>query len=160
MAEDVIIRFMAKMLCRLFIAACVAASSESLLPAASSPYVLTNAFPSLIFTNPVALASPPGENNRLFIVEQKGLIVVITDLAAPTRSIFMDISGTVSSGGEEGLLGLAFHPGYATNGLFYVTRPLRPAAGCTIFCRGIASQSRIRTSETPAQKSAALFSVI
>src|SRR6266436_842781 len=74
-------------------------------------YVSANAFPSLVFTNPVCITSPPGETNRLFIVEKKGKIVVVTNLAAPTRSIFMDISGSVSSGGEEGLLGLAFHPG-------------------------------------------------
>src|ERR1041385_45951 len=91
-------------------------------------YVLSNAFPSLTFTNPVCIASPPGETNRLFIVEKKGRIVVIKNLAEPTRSIFMDISSSsqvissadTSIGGEEGLLGLAFHPGYATNGYFYV----------------------------------------
>src|SRR4051794_3677284 len=94
--------------------------------AGAAGYALTNAFPGLTFTNPVCLASPPGETSRLFIVEKKGRIVVITNLAAPTRTIFMDISsnvisaGDTSVGGEEGLLGLTFHPGYATNGFFYV----------------------------------------
>src|SRR6266699_1175607 len=94
--------------------------------AASTGYALTNAFPGLTFTNPVCIASPPGETNRLFIVERKGRIAIITNLAAPTRTLFMDISGRVANsadttvGGEEGLLGLAFHPGYATNGFFYV----------------------------------------
>src|SRR5439155_1396345 len=66
------------------------------------------------------------ETNRLFIVEKKGRIVVVTNLAAPTRTIFIDISSRVISSadttvsGEEGCLGLAFHPGYATNGYFYV----------------------------------------
>jgi glucose/arabinose dehydrogenase len=92
-------------------------------------YVPTNAFPSLIFSNPVCIASPPGETNRLFIVEKHGRIIVITNLSAPTRTIFMNITNRVSvdnaseSGdvsGEEGLLGLAFHPGYATNRFFYV----------------------------------------
>src|SRR6267142_1260982 len=97
-------------------------------PGASGAYVLSNAFPSLPFTNPVCIASVPGETNRLFVVEKKGRIVVITNLAAPTRTIFMDISTSskiisgndIPIGGEEGLLGLAFHPGYATNGYFYV----------------------------------------
>jgi glucose/arabinose dehydrogenase len=89
----------------------------------------TNAFPSLVFSNPVCLVSPPGETNRLFVVEKHGRIIVITNLAAPTRTIFMDLSSRVTVGsasesadssGEEGLLGLAFHPGYATNRLFYV----------------------------------------
>ena len=91
-------------------------------------YTFTNAFPTITFTNPLVITAPPGETNRLFIVEKKGRIVVITNLAAPTRSIFMDISssssviyaGDTPVGGEEGLLGLAFHPGYATNGYFYV----------------------------------------
>src|SRR5688572_30021677 len=85
-------------------------------------YTSTNAFGTLTFTNPVAIVSPPGETNRLFILEKRGRIVVITNLATPTRTIFMDIvsrviSGTDTSvGNEEGLLGLAFHPGYASNG--------------------------------------------
>lgn len=92
-------------------------------------YVPTNAFPSLVFSNPTCITAPPGETSRLFILEKHGRIIVITNLAAPTRTVFMDISGRVSvdaaseSGdvsGEEGLLGLAFHPGYATNRLFYI----------------------------------------
>lgn len=92
-------------------------------------YQPTNAFPSLIFSNPVCFATPPGETNRLFILEKHGRIIVITNLAAPTRTIFMDLSPQVSVvlasettdlNGEQGLLGLAFHPGYATNRLFYV----------------------------------------
>jgi glucose/arabinose dehydrogenase len=91
--------------------------------------ISTNAFPSLVFSNPVCITTPPGEMNRLFVVEKHGRIVVITNLAAPTRTIFMDISGRITVfnssesgdvGGEEGLLGLAFHPAYASNRNFYV----------------------------------------
>ena len=105
---------------------CLQVFSGLVAPAATGGYLLTNAFPALTFTNPLCFASPPGETNRLFILERKGRIVVITNLAAPSRSIFMDISGVVTNdadtsvGGEEGLLGMAFHPGYATNGFFYV----------------------------------------
>jgi glucose/arabinose dehydrogenase/mono/diheme cytochrome c family protein len=85
-------------------------------------YQAFNAFGNLTFTDPVAIASPPGETNRLFVIEQTGVIVVITNLASPTRTIFLDLTGPVlgGSGDEQGLLGLAFHPGYATNGWFYV----------------------------------------
>jgi glucose/arabinose dehydrogenase/mono/diheme cytochrome c family protein len=86
-------------------------------------YTVVNAFGNLTVTNPVALASPPGETNRLFVVEQAGRIAVITNLTAPNRTTFLDISSRVVSDlpqGERGLLGLAFHPGYATNGCFYV----------------------------------------
>src|SRR5439155_20762810 len=107
---------------------CLAAFSHDLFAAATG-YLLTNAFPGLGWTNPVCLASPPGETNRLFIVEKRGRIVVITNLITPTRTIFMDISGRVSTSDtdfgsdvsdERGLLALTFHPGYATNGYFYV----------------------------------------
>jgi glucose/arabinose dehydrogenase len=92
-------------------------------------YVPTNAFPSLVFSNPVCITSPPGETNRLFVVEKHGRIVAITNLAAPTRTIFMDLSSRVSvvntseSGdlnNEEGMLSMTFDPGYATNSYFYV----------------------------------------
>ncbi len=85
-------------------------------------YALTNAFGNLAFANPVCITAPPGEVNRLFIVEQAGRVAVITNLAAPTRTVFLDISAKVigGSGGEEGMLGMAFHPGYATNGFFFL----------------------------------------
>ena len=90
-------------------------------------YTSVNAFGSLTFTNPICLASPPGETNRIFILGKNGTIFVITNLANPTRSVFMDIQDRVTSSdsysggaGEQGLLGLAFHPGFATNGYFFV----------------------------------------
>src|SRR6185369_12324301 len=51
-------------------------------------YTVTNAFGALNFFDPVCIASPPGETNRLFVVERGGTIAVITNLAAPTRSVF------------------------------------------------------------------------
>lgn len=86
--------------------------------AAAVWYSLTNAFPGMSFSQPLGIASPPGETNRLFILEKGGSIVVITNLAAPNRTVFMRL--TVAAEGECGLLGLAFHPGYATNRYFYV----------------------------------------
>lgn len=81
-------------------------------------YTLNNAFPSVALSQPVCITSPPGETNRLFILEKGGNIVVITNLAAPNRTVFMSL--TVMSDSESGLLGMAFHPGYATNGYFYL----------------------------------------
>src|ERR1051325_10647758 len=81
-------------------------------------YVVNNAFPTVSLSGPVCIASPPGETNRLFILERSGTIVVITSLASPTRTTFMTVSTLSDS--ESGLIGLAFHPGYATNGYFYV----------------------------------------
>src|SRR5271170_7210692 len=90
-------------------------------------FTSSNAFPGLNFTNPDCIVSPPGETNRLFIVGKNGFIYEITNLAAPTETIFLNISNHVAStgansgdAGEQGLLSLAFDPGYVTNNYFYV----------------------------------------
>lgn len=58
-------------------------------------------------------------SGRLFVVEQEGRIRIIKNgVLSPTA--FLDITGPVQSGGEQGLLGLAFHPQYESNGFFYV----------------------------------------
>ena len=70
------------------------------------------------FRNPVFLTSPSGDS-RLFIVEQAGRIRIVKDgrtLPIP----FLNISDRVRSGGEQGLLSMAFHPNYRTNGEFFV----------------------------------------
>jgi uncharacterized repeat protein (TIGR03806 family) len=83
-------------------------------------FVITNAFPGVTFTSPVAIVTPPGETNRLFVVQQGGQVRVITNLAAPNSSVFLDLTGKVQSGGEAGLLGMAFHPGWRTNRYFFI----------------------------------------
>ena len=84
-------------------------------------YKWVDHFPGITFVNPVTIASAPAETNRLFIVEKGGQIAVITNLAQPTRSVFLDLSPRgLMTGGESGVLGLAFHPGFATNGYFFV----------------------------------------
>jgi glucose/arabinose dehydrogenase len=65
---------------------------------------------------PVFLTSPPGDP-RLFVVEQPGGIKIVQGGSVST---FLDITGKVAFGGERGLLGLAFHPGYSSNGRFFV----------------------------------------
>jgi uncharacterized repeat protein (TIGR03806 family) len=85
-------------------------------------YTFENAFPGLAFASPVVIVTPPGETNRLFIVEQAGRIRVIPNLANPTAETFLDLVSSTVSGGEQGVLGLAFHPEYASNGRFFVFR--------------------------------------
>jgi len=68
--------------------------------------------------SPVDLQVPPGDHARLFVVEQAGRIRIIRNGAV--AATFLDIVGRVGSGGEQGLLGLAFHPRYAENGRFFV----------------------------------------
>jgi glucose/arabinose dehydrogenase len=73
------------------------------------------------FVTPVFVTAPPGDTRRLFVVEQLGLIKIIN---LPSRTVnptaFLDLTNKVAFDGEEGLLGLAFDPNYATNGRFYV----------------------------------------
>jgi glucose/arabinose dehydrogenase len=68
---------------------------------------------------PVALAAAPGEPRRMYVVEQRGTIRVI-DRGRLRPGFFLDIRRLVLAGGEQGLLGLAFHPNYARNRRFYV----------------------------------------
>ncbi len=69
---------------------------------------------------PVELASANDGSDRLFVVEQNGRIKIFSG-GAILPTAFLDISsGVISAGGERGLLGLAFHPQYASNGAFYV----------------------------------------
>src|SRR5262249_11308770 len=83
-------------------------------------YKTAPAFGTVAFSTPVAIRTPMGETNRLFVVEQGGKIFVITNLAAPDKTVFLDLSRQVLVGQVAGLFALAFHPGYQTNGLFFV----------------------------------------
>lgn len=69
-------------------------------------------------------SSPLGIENcgdgRLFIVERQGRIIICDSTGKRLQKPFLDISDSITSGGERGLLGLAFDPGYAVNGFFYV----------------------------------------
>jgi len=70
-------------------------------------------------TSPTFVTHAGDGSNRLFILEQAGLVDVLQP-GSGTPTMFLDIRGKVKSGGEQGLLGLAFHPGYETNGRFFV----------------------------------------
>ena len=67
---------------------------------------------------PVLLTHAPGDPQAVYVVEQSGRIVRID--SRRRRTVFLDLRRAVDFGGERGLLGLAFHPGYARNRLFYV----------------------------------------
>ncbi|MEO6002452.1 MAG: PQQ-dependent sugar dehydrogenase [Opitutus sp.] len=84
------------------------------------PYATEVAFP-LSFDQPLGIVAPPGETNRLFILEKPGRIIVISDLAHPTKTTFLDLKSKVGSDDvEQGVLALAFHPDYKHNRQFYV----------------------------------------
>ena len=69
--------------------------------------------------SPVYLAAAPGEQRRLYVVEQVGRIRVAVGGKLRAKP-FLDIRGRVTAGGEQGLLSMAFHPKYRTNKRYYV----------------------------------------
>ena len=83
---------------------------------------IEKAFPQLRFERPVDFTHAGDGTDRIFVVEQAGVIRVFENGTDPTVcSTFLDISDRVSRrGNEEGLLGIAFHPEFKANGQFYV----------------------------------------
>lgn len=80
-----------------------------------------NAYPKLTFDSPVEYTYANDGTNRVFVVEQAGRIRVFDNNAnAASAGTYLDIRSRVASGGEMGLLGLAFHPDFKQNGYFYV----------------------------------------
>lgn len=85
-----------------------------------------DAFPNLKFSFPVEMQSPPDGTDRIFVVEQEGRIKVFPRRADVNNSEvvdFLDVTGAdiaAAGGTERGLLGLAFHPDFATNGHLFV----------------------------------------
>jgi hypothetical protein len=94
--------------------ACVAPAA---LPAAA-PGAAVSLVQVGSFQNPVYVAAPLGDTSRVFVVEQAGRVQLLQD-GAPAGT-FLDLTDRVLSGGERGLLSIAFSPDYLTNGLFYV----------------------------------------
>ncbi len=83
--------------------------------------LIVEAFPNLKFEQPVDIQSPKDGTNRLFVLSQPGIIYVFKDNPeSKTKEVFLDITNKVLYGGEQGLLGLAFHPNFKENGLFYL----------------------------------------
>ena len=87
-------------------------------PVAGTP-ALTNQLVARGLSDPLDLQAAPGDRSRVFVVEQGGRIRIIRDGTLQGGS-FLDIGSRISSGGERGLLGLAFHPRYPENGRFFV----------------------------------------
>jgi len=82
---------------------------------------------------PLYVTSARDGSNRLFIVEQPGRIKVLQPgTAATSQTPFLDITAKVMLGGERGMLGLAFHPQYKTNGRFFVNYTRQPDSAVVV----------------------------
>ena len=87
----------------------------------SAQLKIAEAFPNLTFTQPVEIVSSNDESNRLFVLSQPGKIYSFAvNQNVQSANLFLDIESSILSGGEQGLLGLAFHPNFRTNRTFFV----------------------------------------
>jgi glucose/arabinose dehydrogenase len=98
-------------------AACTAAALAAAAVCASPAAAAVQLVKIGDFSSPIFVAAPPGDGARLFVVERAGRIQLVHD---GVRRQFLDISTTVRTDGERGLLSMAFAPDYAASGLFYV----------------------------------------
>ncbi|WP_321539555.1 PQQ-dependent sugar dehydrogenase [Flavobacterium piscinae] len=73
-------------------------------------------------------------DDRLFVVQRGGLIRIVNPNGTVNTTPFLSLTSIITAGGERGLLGLAFHPDYATNGRFYVNYT-RSGDGATVIAR-------------------------
>jgi glucose/arabinose dehydrogenase len=101
---------------------CAALAALAIMTGDALAQEFVDAFPHLSFSQALFLTGPGDGSDRLFVLEQTGGIRVFqNDPATASSTLFLDLSGRISSSsGEQGLLGLAFHPDYAQNGFFYV----------------------------------------
>lgn len=83
------------------------------------------------FSSAVEIAH--ANDSRLFVVQQGGLIRILNSDGTKNTTPFLNLTSLVSSGSERGLLGLAFHPDYATNGYFFVN--YTNTSGSTVIAR-------------------------
>ncbi len=130
----------------------------ALLPSASvaqQRYRLVEAFPALEFRRPVDLQSARDGSNRLFVVEQDGVIRVFDNHGDATGStIFLDLRARVNrEGNEMGMLGLAFAPDFPRTGTFFVdytaTKLLRRITRVSRFTAGPEADAADAASERP-----------
>lgn len=98
------------------------------------------------FSSPVLVTNAHDGSNRLFIVEQTGKIRVLQP-DATTATDFLNLGTKIVSGGEQGLLGLAFHPNYKTNRKFYVNYT-RSGDGATVVSEFQASANNRNVANT------------
>jgi len=91
-----------------------------LVPPAASDYAAVAAFPGLKFPGLVHLATIPGNTNSLLLLDRVGRVLIIPDVSRPAIQTVLDIQDRVFQWEEGGLLGIACHPGFQTNGFMYL----------------------------------------
>jgi len=109
---------------------------------------VVDAFADLSFSRPVGFYHAGDGTDRVFVLEQQGIIYVFDNSEeTQTKEVFLDISDKVLFGGEQGLLGLAFHPDFVDNGVFFVDYTTDNPAR-TVIARYSISQDPTRADES------------
>jgi len=122
MADFQRLPWMAVALAALGLGACGGGSDGGSQPAPPVTLAVQRVFASLpSFSSPVAMLQAPGDSTRWFVVEQGGVVRVFNnDPTVAVTAVFVNIAGRVTSGGEAGLLGMAFHPDFPTDPRVYL----------------------------------------
>jgi glucose/arabinose dehydrogenase len=94
-------------------------AASSVLAADAAAQTLRTTLVASGLSEPTNVVAPPGDEHRLFVTEQHSGLIRIVKGGVVLPSAFLN-AGPVAGGGEQGLLGLAFHPAWATNGKLYV----------------------------------------
>jgi glucose/arabinose dehydrogenase len=94
--------------------------AAALLASAGSQVPLRSVIVEENWRNLTLITSPPGDESRVFVLEQNTANVMLVKDGNFQFTPFLSLNGLTSTGAERGLLGLAFHPRYAQNGRFYV----------------------------------------
>lgn len=99
----------------------IAVLGASMAGAALAQTAITTVRVASGLSQPLFATAPRGDLNRVFIVQQGGLIRILKmSTGAINATPFLNAAGVITSGGERGLLGLAFHPDYSNNGRFFI----------------------------------------
>ena len=112
--------------------------------------VYANEF-SRSFNNPLSVTSAPGASQLVFVVEQRGVVRAVRN-GMKLRRPFLDIKKRVTSGGEQGLLSIAFHPAYERNGklyAYYTNKRCGASGGCDIEVAEFKRAAGTRTRANP-----------
>ncbi len=122
---------------------CALACACLVTPAAAAMRLVP--VPSAGLSSPLYVTHAGDNSARLFIVERGGLVKVLQP-GGTTPSVFLDIRSRLVSGGEQGLLGLAFHPLYAANGRFFVFYTRSGDGALTIAEYGVSANPDVASS--------------
>ncbi len=110
----------------------VAIGLLGVLSTAASAQTLTTTSVATGLTKPTQVAFAPGDESRLFVIEQRGIVKLIKN-GSLQATAFLNIDSVVPEQTYSGLLGIAFHPNYANNGRFFLFHTTGATAAITIW---------------------------